>query len=227
MMPNSPANSTSFESPFRLADRGAASFTPTNNLASRASGGHHAPVTSRVPALFVTGAPGSGKTALAHEISELLWQVDEPHAVIDLDELGRGVIPGGSEDFNLTLTVDNMKAVWDNFRATGVRRLVLARVVRTREELQRLCDAIPDCDVSIWRVVASDDEIAARITRREAGSARDFLLRVARELNADLANLPGEMVVNDGAASITDVARTVLTRAHWPCPNSASASADL
>jgi hypothetical protein len=33
-----------------------------------------------------------------------------------------------------------------------------------------------------------------------------------------LADLPGEMVVNDGSVSITDVARTVLTRAHWPCP---------
>ena len=168
--------------------------------------------------MLLTGAPGSGKTALAHEISELLWQLGEPHAVIDLDELARGVIPGGSDDFNLALTVDNMKTVWDNFRATGVGRLVLARVVRTNEELRRLCDALPDCDVSVWRVVASDDEIAVRITRREAGSARDFLLRVARELNADLADLPGEMVVNDGSVSITDVARTVLTRAHWPCP---------
>jgi dephospho-CoA kinase len=171
-----------------------------------------------VPALFLTGAPGSGKTALAHEISELLWQIDEPHAVIDLDELGRGVIPGGSDDFNLTLTIDNMKAVWENFRATGVRRLVLARVVRTHEELQRLCAAIPECEVNVWRVLAPEEEIAARITRREAGSARDFLLKVARQINADSADLPGATVVNDGTRSITDIARTVLEHAHWPYP---------
>jgi Cdc6-like AAA superfamily ATPase len=30
-----------------------------------------------VPTLFITGAPGSGKTAFAKEVSELLWQVDE------------------------------------------------------------------------------------------------------------------------------------------------------
>jgi dephospho-CoA kinase len=175
-------------------------------------------VDSTVPALFLTGGPGSGKTALAHEISELLWQLDEPHVVIDLDELGRGVIPGGSDDFNLSLTIDNMKAVWENFRAAGVRRLVLARVVRTSAELQRLVDAIPDCDVSVWHVAASDEVVAARIARREAGSARDFLLKVARDLNADSTGLLGTKVLNDGAASITDMARSVLTQAHWPCP---------
>ncbi len=187
-------------------------------LALSARSGQSLRVDSRVPAIFLTGGPGSGKTALAHEISELLWRLGEPHAVIDLDELGRGVIPGGSDDFNLSLTVDNMKAVWENFRAAGVRRLVLARVVRTPAELQRLVDAIPECDVTVWHVVASDEAIAARIARREAGSARDFLLTVARDLNADSTGLLGTRVVNEGAASITDVARSVLTQAHWPCP---------
>ena len=49
--------------------------------------------TTPVEVLFLTGQPGSGKTALAKELSELLWQCREPHAVIDLDELCRGVLP--------------------------------------------------------------------------------------------------------------------------------------
>jgi adenylylsulfate kinase-like enzyme len=52
-----------------------------------------------VPTLFITGAPGSGKTALAKEVSELLWRMREPHAVVDVDELSRGVLPGGTSDF--------------------------------------------------------------------------------------------------------------------------------
>ena len=184
----------------------------------RTASGHYALVV--LPAIFLTGVPGSGKTAVAHEISELLWQLDEPHAVIDLDELGRGVIPGGSEDFNLALVVENLKSVWSNFRATGVQRLVLARVVQTRAELLRLCEAVPDCDVSTWRILASDEVIEERIMRREAGSARDFLLSVARRLNhaPDLQSLPGAIVRNDGRESITDVARTILAGANWPCP---------
>jgi adenylylsulfate kinase-like enzyme len=40
---------------------------------------------SRVDVLFLTGQPGAGKSAVAKELSELLWRVREPHAVIDLD----------------------------------------------------------------------------------------------------------------------------------------------
>ena len=88
-----------------------------------------------LPAIFLTGVPGSGKTAVAHEISELLWQLDEPHAVIDLDELGRGVIPGGSEDFNLALVVENLKSVWSNFRATGAQPCTLGAQSMNRRHL--------------------------------------------------------------------------------------------
>ena len=76
--------------------------------------GAPAPATrARVPTLFITGAPGSGKTTLAREMSEILALVLEPYALIDLDELARGVIPEQSLDFNLDLAVDNLAAVWE------------------------------------------------------------------------------------------------------------------
>ena len=191
-------------------------------VAATRQSGHHAWVggdrSARVPALFLTGAPGSGKTAVAHEISELLWQIGEPHAVIDVDELARGVLPTGSDDFNLALAATNLAAVWENFRAVGVRRLVLARIVQGPEELQRLCDALPDCDITVCRVTATRQEIRERIARREAGSAREFLLNVSERVNGALdgAGLPGFVVENNASSQLTRVAQQILDRLGWP-----------
>ena len=164
---------------------------------------------------------------MAHEISELLSRIGEPHAVIDVDELARGVLPTGSDDFNLALAATNLAAVWENFRAVGVRRLVLARIVQGPEELQRLCDALPDCDITVCRVTATRQEIRERIARREAGSAREFLLDVSERVNAALddARLPGFVVDNNASSQLTQVAQQILDRLGWPYQGSTTTPA--
>jgi DNA polymerase III delta prime subunit len=178
---------------------------------------------ARIPALFLTGPPGSGKTALAHEVSELLFHAGEPHAVIDIDELARGVLPSGSDDFNLALAATNLNAVWANFRALGVRRLVIDRIVLGREDLDHLCHAVPDCEVTVCRVTAPRDEIRNRIGRRESGSAREFLLSMSERIDdaLDGSDLPGFAVDNGANSKLTAVAMQILRRLDWPCPTSA------
>ena len=177
--------------------------------------------TNAVPTLFITGAPGSGKTTLAKEVSELLWRVHEPHAVVDFDELCRGVLPEGTSDFNRALAVENLAAVWANFERAGVRRLVLARVIQSAEDLDRFAQAIPGCDLAVCRVTAPCSTIVDRIRRREAGSAASFL---ERRLDAssigEIArlDLPGFVVENGDARSIGDLALGVLERIDWPRP---------
>ena len=163
--------------------------------------------TNAVPTLFITGAQGPGRP-LAKEVSELLWRVHEPHAVVDVDELCRGVLPEGTSDFNRALAVENLAAVWTNFERAGVRRLVLARVIQSTEDLDRFAQAIPGCDLAVCRVTAPRSTIVDRIRRREAGSAASFLERVSRELDGEIArlDLPGFVVENGDARSIGDLA---------------------
>jgi hypothetical protein len=173
-----------------------------------------------IEVLFLTGQPGAGKTAVAKELSELLWQIREPHAIIDLDELCRGVLPTKSLDFNRSLAVANLTAVWANFYAIGVRRLILARIIESSEDIDQFCGAIPDGHITICSLHAPQDMIRDRLTEREAGTARSFLLTITARIGEQIASLDHPAIrVDNGQRPLTEVAREILERAGWPCPS--------
>lgn len=174
---------------------------------------------SRVEVLFLTGQPGAGKTAVAKEISELLWKIREPHAVIDVDELCRGVLPNKTPDFNRSLAVANLSAVWGNFYAAGVRRLILARIIESVDDLDQFSAAIPNAAVTVCLLQVPAEMIQERLIGREAGSAQAFLLTVTSRIAGKIAtlDLPGFCVDND-QRPLDAVAREVLQLARWPAP---------
>jgi hypothetical protein len=174
---------------------------------------------NRVDVLFLTGQPGAGKSAVAKEISDLFWRIHEPHAVIDLDELCRGILLTPTADFNRSLAVANLAAVWANFHAAGVRRLILARILESPDDIERFARAIPNAQITLCLLQAPQDTIRQRITEREPGSSRAFLLSLTPRIGERIAtlDLPGIRVEN-GARPVTEVAREILTRIGWPCP---------
>jgi predicted kinase len=169
-----------------------------------------------VEVLFLTGQPGSGKTALAKELSELLWHCRAPHAVIELDELCRGVLPTPTVNFNRTLAVANLTAVWTNFYRAGVRRLILTRIIESRDDLDQFSNAIPQAQITLCVLHAPADLIQQRLIEREPGSARTFLLSATTRSAEQIAelDLPG-IHVDNGVRPITEVARELLERVHW------------
>lgn len=171
------------------------------------------------PALFITGPPGSGKTALAKEISEVLWRAREPHAIVDLDELCRGLLPGDSAaGFHVGLAAENLTAVWSAFRRRGARRLVVARIVESADELAVVGAAVPDCELTVCRLVVEPETLQRRLRHREAGSSVEFLSSVAARLAAtiDQLELPGFTIHNTDGESITELALDVVDRLGWP-----------
>jgi chloramphenicol 3-O-phosphotransferase len=172
---------------------------------------------SRVEVLFLTGQPGAGKTAVAKEISDLLWKIREPHAVIDIDELCRGVLPTKTPDFNRSLAVANLSAVWANFYAAGVRRMILARILESQDDLDVFGGAIPGAQVTVCLLRVPEATIQQRITEREPGSSRAFLLSLTTRTAERIASLdlPGIQVDND-QRPVNEVAREILERAGWP-----------
>ncbi len=172
---------------------------------------------AQVDVLFLTGQPGSGKTAVAKEIGEMLWRIREPHALIDVDELCRGVLPTKTVDFNRSLAIANLKAVWANFYAAGVRRLILARMIESAEDLEQYRAAFPNARIMFCLMQVPPELIQERLTIREQGSARDFLLNITNQIAERIAmlDLPG-IVVQNGQRPLKEVALEVLERATWP-----------
>ena len=173
----------------------------------------------QVDILFLTGQPGAGKTAVAKELSDLLWRIREPHAVIDLDELCRGVLPTSTADFNRSLAVANLAAIWPNFHVTGVRRVILARIIQAADDIDQFTRVISHSQVMVCLLQAEPGTIRDRIIQRDPGSNQAFLLSVTTRIAEQISSLslPGMCVQND-QRSLNEVAREILDRAGWPSP---------
>jgi dephospho-CoA kinase len=168
-----------------------------------------------IQVLLITGTAGVGKTAIAKEIGELLRLDGCQHAVIDLDAIARcDVDPPVPGFFGAALMIDNLRAIWPNYARYGVRTVVLARAVFDAAELDDVRAAIPGSCWFVVRLSAPQAVVVDRLTAREPGIARDFLVRISGELarNADDADVAeiADLVVDNGPRHLTDVAREVL-----------------
>src|SRR5207302_1177074 len=140
-----------------------------------------------------------------------------PHAVIDLDALSESWPRPAGDPFNAEVTFRNLACVWANFRAMGAERLILPRVIESRDEVARYEEAVPGIALQICRLVAPEELRVARLTAREAalGSRAWHLARtVELALQMDRTRLE-DYLVDNGDRPVEDVASDVLTGAGW------------
>jgi hypothetical protein len=171
-------------------------------------------MTEQVPVLVVTGPVGVGKTTVASEISEQLAAAGEPHAFVDVDALRWSYPSPPGDRFRVALAMRNLAAVWANFRAEGARRLVLADVVESRDELGRFDEAVPDAQVQVVRLTAGSKLLVARVRQRHARRAIELAEIMERNRVEDL------LVATDDRP-VTEIAREILRRSGWPTVPSA------
>jgi adenylylsulfate kinase-like enzyme len=112
-----------------------------------------------VPVLLITGPVGVGKSTIALEVSNLLERVGTSHAVVDLDALGWAYSSPPDDPYNTRLALRNLAAVWANYAAIGVERLVIAYVVETHAELDAYREAIPGAELTIVRLRAASETL--------------------------------------------------------------------
>jgi hypothetical protein len=164
--------------------------------------------------LIITGSMGSGKTTLLSEASDILAVRNIPHASIDLDALGTVHLPSSVDDNQLMYR--NLRSVWENYAHVGLRRLMLARALENRAELECCRKAVSAGKVVICRLTASMKTMQDRVLSRELGTLQgSFVGRVA-ELNSvlDRAHLEDFSLRNENRP-VTDVAHEMLVRAGW------------
>jgi hypothetical protein len=163
--------------------------------------------------LIITGTMGAGKTSVMGEASDILALQGIAHAAIDLDGLGLAHLPSAGND---GVMYGNLRSVCENYASFGVRRLLVARAIEDRAELELCSDVVSASTVVVCRLIASMETMEQRVRLRESGiSQRDYVARVA-ELNTilDRAQLENFTVTNENRP-LTDVARELLVKAGW------------
>ena len=168
-----------------------------------------------VPLMVISGSMGSGKTTLLSEVSDLLKEADVAHAAIDLDWLSQMHPSQGQHGERLMFA--NLAAVWPIYVAAGAERLVVARVVEDRSELQQYRNAVPGAELVVCRLTCPIETMQDRVRIREPGMIQAEAVARARVLAEILERtLAEDFTVDNGEGrSITDVAREVLSRAGW------------
>lgn len=164
--------------------------------------------------LIITGSMGAGKTSVLAEASDILALRGIVHAAVDLDALSLAHLPSAvSTD---SIMYRNLQSVSQNYAALGVTRLLLARAMETRAELELCRTMVSAAKTTVCRLTAGIDTMQQRIKMRETGVLQaQYVDRVAI-LNAilDRARLEDFVVVNENRP-INDVAKEMLARAGW------------
>ena len=168
-----------------------------------------------VPLLIISGSLGTGKTTVLNEATDLLTEAGIPHAAIDLDALA--VMHPRLEPHGVGLLFANLASIWPNYAAAGAERLIVARVVEERAELERYRAAVPGAEIVVCRLTAPVSLMHERLRVREPGMYQEWALARAAELDGILARAGVEdFVVDNGPGrSVGDVAWEVLARAGW------------
>jgi hypothetical protein len=164
--------------------------------------------------LIITGTMGAGKTTLLGEASDVLALRHIAHAAIDLDALGLFYLP--SAPGNDGAMYRNLQSVCNNYASLGVRRLLLARAMEDRAELELCRRVVSAKNTVVCRVTAGIEAMQQRVRTRETGVAqRKYVARVV-ELNVilDRARLEDFTVTNENR-QLTEVAHEMLVKAGW------------
>jgi predicted subunit of tRNA(5-methylaminomethyl-2-thiouridylate) methyltransferase len=156
---------------------------------------------------------GSGKTTVLAEASDILKSRKIPHAAIDLDALAVAHIPERPDD---NAMYENLSSISRNCDQLGVARLVVARAIESRAEVDRCSRLVGATKTVVCRLTATEQTMEKRVAERERGMLRQQLIERVTKLNTilDTAGIEDFSIPNENAA-VTEVAHEMLIRAGW------------
>jgi hypothetical protein len=164
--------------------------------------------------LIITGSMGAGKTSVLAEASDILTLRHTVHAAIDLDTLGLAHLPSAASTDDVMYR--NLQSVCENYAALGVTRLLLARAMEDRAELELCRSVVTAANTQVCRLTAGIDTMQQRVKQRESGILQyKYVDRVATlDAILDRARLEDFVVINENR-SINEVAQEMLIKAGW------------
>jgi hypothetical protein len=174
--------------------------------------------------LLITGPAGVGKSTLSWEMSAQLAAAKVAHAVIETDELDRvfphprveeldRIQPGTTDVSSI-----NLAATWSTYRALGHTRLIMSGVMMHLDFDKRwILAVIPEAQITVVRMLATEPTLLARLAQREIGSGSDEQaqrsLRQARRMAG--GNVEGMIVLPTDGKRPAELAKFILQKTGW------------
>lgn len=157
---------------------------------------------------------GSGKTSVLAEASDILALRGIAHAAIDLDALGLAHLPSATGNDDVMHC--NLRSVCKNYASLGVKRVLLARAMEGRSELELCRGAVSPENIVVCRLMASIETMERRVKMRESGLSRGCYVDRVAKLNSilDRAWLEDFALTSENR-SLTEVAQEMLIKAGW------------
>ncbi len=169
-----------------------------------------------IPLLILSGPVGVGKTSTSEEVSNILVQKDISHTLIDLDVLAETYPRAMNDKFGCSLALKNLAAIWKNYCESRSKNIVLARVIETNEDKNRIAASVPNSKVIVCQLHADDQSLIRRVKKREIGSGYEWHKNHSLELARSLRkNAPCDFEVNTSHRSIVDIAEEIVMRVRW------------
>jgi hypothetical protein len=165
--------------------------------------------------VVIAGPAGVGKTTVANELSTQLRGAGVGHAVVDTDALD-DVFPVPDDQWRLTER--HLAFVWQSYRELGISRLILTGVyLHEPKELAWITRAIGPDRVTLVRLDAGDDALAARVRGREIGSSyQDQLTRTRTQARALRTSIDERAIVSrTDDRSVVEIASEIGSALGW------------
>jgi hypothetical protein len=87
--------------------------------------------------IFLNGSYGVGKSSTLDHVGDLMAEALMPFSLMDVDWFHRSWPPGDHDPANVIIEAANMAAVWQNYRSTGPRQLVVSGVISSPQDHAR------------------------------------------------------------------------------------------
>ena len=163
--------------------------------------------------LMISGRSGVGKSTVAAELHHLLAQADVKHALVEGDNLDLA----HPAPWDHGLAEKNLRAMWQNYRDLGYRRLIYVNTVSVLFQVELSAALGGQVEVTSILLTADDESVWRRLGLREGGSALDLHMQRSRDraLELDMRSPTSVHRISTDARSATRIAREILDIVGW------------